>query len=154
MNELFDFCIKEGKTRPSWHEARLIVIPKIKNNLRFPSTYHTISILNVDYKILSVILANRLGNIAQYYIIKDQTGFIKGRHLRKNIGNVLNIIHKAKIEIIPRLLLYVDAKKAFDYLEGKYLIAVLKKIAMCAGFCNWIQLLYKDQHAVVKLEGQ
>lgn len=120
----------------------MIVIPKLEKDLRFLDAYCPIFILYVDYKILSKILANRLGKIAHHYINKDQTRFIKQRYFRENIRKVLNIIDIAKAEKISRLLLYVDAEKAFDRLEWKYLLSVLQKFAIGRTFCNWIQLLY------------
>lgn len=62
------------------------------------------SILNVDYKLLSAISANRLGNIVHHYTEKDQMVFIKGRYLR-DVRKVLNIVDKAKVENVLKLLL-------------------------------------------------
>lgn len=65
----------------SWASARMVVIPKQGHDLRYPQSYHPISLLNVDYKILTSILAARVGRIADQCIHGDQTGFIPGFQL-------------------------------------------------------------------------
>lgn len=59
-----------------------------------PESYHPISLLNVDYKVLTSILAERLNKILGNYISEDQTGFIRGRYTKDNIKKLMNIIEK------------------------------------------------------------
>lgn len=61
---------------------------------------------------LAIMLANRLSYIIGKYVAGDQTRFIRGRYLKENIRKVRNIINKA-----PRVLLFLDAKKAFEMIE-------------------------------------
>lgn len=76
----------------SWKEARLTIFPKKGKDASHPDPYRSISILNVDYKILATILANRLNKIIAMYIHPDQTRFIKDRNLKSNIRRTLNIV--------------------------------------------------------------
>lgn len=69
-----------------------LILKKDKDSLDCGS-YRPISLLNVDGKILSKILACRLETILPSIVAADQTGFIKGRHSFFNIRRLLNILY-------------------------------------------------------------
>ena len=46
--------------------------------------YRPITLLNKDYKILTKIMANRLGTVAPDIVHPAQAGFVPGRHLRNH----------------------------------------------------------------------
>ncbi len=50
-----------------------------------------ITLLNVDQKLLSAILADRLTKIVTQIIDPDQTGFIPNRHLPDNVRRTLEL---------------------------------------------------------------
>lgn len=77
--------------------------------------------LNADYKILATTLATRLSSIMEFCIHKYQTGFIQGRYLKNNVQRVMNIMSKVQLDKVPRVLLFLDAEKAFDHIEWPYL---------------------------------
>lgn len=112
----------------SWKEARLAIFPKKGKDARYPEAYRPSSILNVDYEILAMILAARLGSVVGIYTQPDQTGFIKGRNVKVNIRKTLNIINKTQMDNISRILLFLDAEKVFDMIEWPYIFAVLDKM--------------------------
>lgn len=68
LKELFDYCIKSDMIPMSWKETRLILVPKEGNNIENPGSYRPIALLNLDYKILSSILEERLNRIINNYI--------------------------------------------------------------------------------------
>lgn len=70
----------------------MVVIPKKGHDLSCPQAYHPISLLNVEYKILTSILAARLGLAAGQYIHGDRTGFIPSIQLQDNIRKICNLV--------------------------------------------------------------
>lgn len=68
--------LMEAKMPPSWNEAVISVIPKEGKDSLECSSYRPISILNVDYKLYTSILAKRLEKILPQLIHNNQTGFI------------------------------------------------------------------------------
>ena len=54
--------------------------------------YMPISLLNIEYKVISKVIANRLGNILPSIIGIDQTSAIKGRSIFDNIHLLRNVI--------------------------------------------------------------
>lgn len=72
--------------------GKIILIPKSDKNLTQPQAYRSISLLNIDYKILAPILAARLNVVLSEGIYADQMGFLKNRQMRDNIQKVINLI--------------------------------------------------------------
>jgi hypothetical protein len=47
--------------------------------------WRPISLLNVPYKLVAKLIANRLRSILSKLVDTQQTGFMKGRHIQDNI---------------------------------------------------------------------
>lgn len=78
------------------------------------SSYRPISLLNMDLKLFTKILANRLTQHVPNIIHLDQVGFVASHEARDNTTKVLNLIHVSSTTKIPCVFLDTDAKKAFD----------------------------------------
>lgn len=74
LEQLMDYCNKEGVIPPSWREARLVLIFKEGKYQSIPISYRPLSMLNVDYKILATTLANRLSSMADLCKVKIKQG--------------------------------------------------------------------------------
>lgn len=77
LQELLSYCMNQGAILMSWSEAKIAVIPKSGKDSSYPEAYRPISILNVDYKMLTSLWANRLKGIIGSYVSSEQTGFIQ-----------------------------------------------------------------------------
>ncbi len=84
-----------------------------------------ISLLNVDYKIFTKIITNRLSNIIPKYINLDQTGFVKGRNIITNVAIVKETIKRLTNKGI---ITFLDFSKAFDKISHQYLWELLRKM--------------------------
>lgn len=103
------------------------MVPKTGEDHRFPASYRPLSMLNTNYKLIATTLANRVNTIVGKCVHLDQTGFICGRYLKNNIRKVLSITNKTQTVGDPTVLLFLDAKKAFDYMEWQYNFGVIEK---------------------------
>lgn len=72
----------------------------------------------------------------------DQTGFIKNRHSFHNIRWLLNIIYSPSSADTPKVIILMDAEKAFDQVEWSYLFYTLRRFGFGCSFIFWIKLLY------------
>jgi hypothetical protein len=70
--------------------------------------FRPISHLNVDLKILSHVLAQRLKKILSKLINEDQTGYIKNRFIGFNLRQIQDIIDYADIYKIEGSLVFID----------------------------------------------
>ena len=70
----------------------ITLIPKGDVNLMDLKNWRPITLLNVDYKLLSKVLAKRMELLLLKLIHTDQTGFINGRYIGQNIRLLCDIM--------------------------------------------------------------
>ena len=81
--------------------------------------------MNVDYKIISKLLALRLATILPDLIGKDQRGFVRGRCVGDNVYELYSLLTQAELDGEDGLLMQLDIEKAFDSVSWQYLEEVL-----------------------------
>ena len=78
---------KEGEMSISQRRGTITLIPKEDSNLLHLSNWRPITLLNLDYKIVSKAIAKRFERVLKRVINPDQTGFIKDRYISaKTLG--------------------------------------------------------------------
>ena len=102
---------------------------KLKGMTNAPTCKHIItrnwrpiSLLNVDYKIATKAIANRIKGVTSSLVHNSQTGFIKGRY----IALLFEIKDNAKDESKPGLIFFSEFDKAFDSINHTFIISCLK----------------------------
>ena len=125
-------------------EGVITCIPKPGKDRSFIKNWRPITLLNVDYKILSATIANRFKKVLPSIISETQKGFLKGRFIGENTRLIYDVMTEAEEKKIPGLLLSVDFEKAFDSIEMTHIHNALKHYNFGPNICRWIKTLYKD----------
>ena len=105
--------------------------------------------LNVDSKIISKALSEKLKEVLPDLISSQQTAYVKNRHIGESGRLISDIIEITKIRKIGGFLVTMDIEKAFDSLDHNFLISTLEKYGFGQNFILWIKILLNDQESCV-----
>ena len=144
LTKLFDIIFKTGNLSKSQKNSYISVLCKDEKNSEILGNYRPISLLNVDYKILTKALSRRLENVLGKIIHSDQTCAIPGRSIIDNCHTLRDILDYANAKNINGILLSLDQQKAFDRVSHVYLFKVLSAFGLGENFVKWIKTIYKD----------
>ena len=88
--------------------------------------WRPLTMLNVDYKIIAKILANRIKPVLPNIIKDDQKGFVPGRNIHDANRLLQDIIQYNDNENKEGAIIFLDQEKAFDRVEWGWLYKCLK----------------------------
>lgn len=115
--------------------------------------WRPITLLNIDYKIITKVLAKRLGTVLPSIIHEDQTCGIKDRNIETNIHMIRDIIEYCNTENKPLALIALDQEKAFDRVEWQFMHKVIEKFNFGDNFKKWIKILYNNISSHISCNG-
>lgn len=148
-----NWVLREAQTPPSWKEAIITAIPKEGKDKIECGSYRPISVLNIDYRLFTAIMARRMEEFLPELIHNDQTGFIRNRQTQDNIRRTLHIINSIHNNKTEAVLISVDAEKAFDSVNWDFLYRVLHKFGLHSIIIKTIEALYTNPTARIKING-
>ena len=119
MVQCFNTAFKEGELSTSQRQAVITILDKGKDRTLIQN-WRPISLLNVDYKIVSKSISNRLKIHLPKLIHHNQVGFIKGRNISENLRAISDILDYTKDFEMPGFLISIDFHKAFNSLEHQF----------------------------------
>ena len=144
--EVLNETYVRGELTVSQKQGTITLIEKEGKDAMHIKNYRPITLLNVDYKILSKVLATRMKKVLIEIIHYDQVGYIQDRNIGEAVRLIEDILFYSKnsMEQGKGFLIAVDFEKAFDSVSHQYLLKVLKLFGFGDSFCSWVKLLYND----------
>lgn len=149
LTETLAFVQKKGELSTSQKRGVITLLAKKGKDELFIKNWRPVSLLNIDYKILTKALAKRLSNVIPSLIHVDQKGFIKGRYIGENIRQAQDIIEATRVKRKTGLMLLLDFEKAFDSIEWLFMIQCLRKFNFGEVFIQWVNTCYKNACSTV-----
>ena len=130
IRQPFINCINESFVKEEMSNSqKQAVITLIENQGKdrpLIENWTPISLVNVDAKIISKVIASRIKMFYQekmtYIIHSNQTGY---RYIGETVRSILDIMDFTEKENIPGLVIFIDFRKAFDTLEWNFLFNCL-----------------------------
>ena len=153
MTSSFNYAFQKGTLSISQRRGIISLIPKKDKDKTLLENLRPISLLNVDYKILTKAIAKRLEKILPKIINHDQTGYIKGRFIGENIRLIQDIMFYTKTMEKTGIAIFLDFRKAFDTIEWNYINAALKLFNFGPDLLNWFAILYHQVSSCVLNNG-
>ena len=150
--DVLNSAFAEGELS-STQKTGLITLIHKKGDRNELNNWRPISLLNVDYKILSKILSTRVRQILHSVINIDQTCSVAGRSILDNAHLLRNIQDYAEQKNIGLALVSLDQQKAFDRVNRGYLRQVLDKFGFGNNFLQWFDTLHNGINSSVICNG-
>ena len=109
--------------------------------------------LNVNSKIISKALSEKVKEVLPDLISSQETVYGKNRHIGESgrlISDIIEITKKRKVGVF---LITMGIEKAFYPLDHNFLISTLEKYGFDQSFTLWIKILLNDQESCVSNGG-
>ena len=137
-----------GEWPTSWTQSLVITLPT-EYNLQHCQNYRTISLISHPNKVMLKIIMNRLKPQAQKIIAEEQAGFRAGRSTTKLIFNLRILCEKYLYHQEDIYHVFIDFKKAFDWVWHAALWATMKKYNISTNLIRVIKNLYDKATSAV-----
>ena len=133
----------------SQRQAIIKLIEKKERDKRLIKNLRPIALLNLDMKLLSKALANRMKDVLPSLVNENQIAYVKGRFFSEGGRLISDIIESKDIFQKSGYLFTVDIEKAFDSVNHVFLIAVLEHFGFGQSLIKWIKVMLKNQESCV-----
>ena len=149
---VFNFSLEQGFLCDYMRENVTRLLFK-KGDKKLLKNWRPISLLNVDYKICSKALANRLAKVLSSIINEDQTCSVPGRTIFENLALFRDVLDHVNITNETGILVSLDQEKAFDRVDHSFLRRTLERFGFGPGFLRWISTLYHGASMKIIVNG-
>ena len=126
----------------------LTLLPK-KGDQKLIKNKRAICLLDIIYKIVAKVLANRMMAVMSKIVASDQTGSMRGRYIGTNLRTIADVIHYCGADRLEGLLMALDFRNAFNTVEYGFVYEALKMFNFGESFISWIRLLHHGSELTV-----
>ena len=144
MVSSLNYAYDHGELSNTQKQAIISVLEKRDKDKRDISNWRPISLINVDVKIGSKVIAKRLESVLPSIIHFNQCAYVKGRTIFdavRTIDDILDYTEKSKIN---GRMIAIDFKKAFNSVSREFLFRTLSAFCFGPSFTQWIRTFYKN----------
>ena len=149
MTDVFNHSFDAGQMSNSQKQAVISLIDKKGRDRAYLENWRPISLVNVDSKLASKVIANRMKKVLPQIIHHNQAGFIKDRFIGEVARSILDIIDYTEASKSPGVLLFIDFEKAFDSIEWEFLYKSLAAFNFGPTLIGWIKTFYNNASSCV-----
>ena len=116
------------------------------------ANYRPIALINIDLKILTKALSNRLRPVLPSVIHYTQTA-VHGRRIDYTCHFLRDLIDLINAEDSEGAFIFLDQEKAFDRVETDSLFKIMSAFGIGDTFIDWLRVLYKNASTKIKVNG-
>ena len=147
--DVFNCSFQLEEMTTSQRQAIITLIDKKGKDRSYLENWRPISLVNVDAKIASKVISNRIKCCLPDIIHHNQSGFIKDRFIGETARSILDIIDHTERSELPGMIIFIDFEKAFDSIEWCFLYSCLKAFNFGPEFIKWVKTFYKNVSSCV-----
>uniref|UniRef100_A0A803PAJ0 Reverse transcriptase domain-containing protein n=1 Tax=Cannabis sativa TaxID=3483 RepID=A0A803PAJ0_CANSA len=137
--KVFGF-LQLGRCIKRVNATNIVLIPKVRNLSDSRTKIDLFLSLNVVYKVISKIIANRIKPVLPSLICPTQAAFVPGRNIQDNNVIAQEIIHSfnRKKGREGLFAIKIDLMKAYDKMSWRFIEHVLDSFGVPVEFRNWV----------------
>ena len=109
--ECFNASFEKGELSSSQKQTVITLIENKDQDRCDVKNWRPISLLNVDAKIASKVIAEKMERLLRGIIHHNQSGYIPGRNIGENIRSILDIMSFTRAKDLTGLLLLLILRK-------------------------------------------
>ena len=143
MVNSFNKSYEEGELSASQKQAVISLLDKGKDRTLLKN-WRPISLLNVDYKLASKTIAQRITKHLPKLINENQVGYVQNRNITENIRTIIDMMEYLEKKDRPGLIINIDFEKAFDSVEWPFIKLALEKFNFGTSVIQWVETFYKN----------
>ena len=117
------------------------------------ANWRPITLLGVDYKLLTKTLGQRLKKVLPNLIHKDQNGFVPGGNIFFSTHTIRDILFYCSKEKVDLIMLALDYAKAFDSVDFNFIHKTFDIFNFGDNFKTWIKLIYNGGKSCISNNG-
>ena len=144
--------VQHSSFLPSKNTGVTAILYKDRGALSDLANYRPLSLLNVDVKILTKALTNRLKQVLPTIIHSTQTAIV-GRKIDYTVHLLRDLIQLANTQNLEAAFVFLDQEKAFDRVNHAFLYRTMQAFGIGRTFLQWVQLLYSNATTRIKVNG-
>lgn len=129
------------------------LIPKIQEANEVKQ-YRPICVSNVIFKIFTKMMSNRLTELADSIIGKNQSAFIKGRYIVDSAVILHEVLHELRVKNLQGVVMKIDFEKAYDRINWGFLEEVMQCKGFHKQFIQWVMLTVSSRRVCININGQ
>lgn len=130
------------------------LIFKKRGDIKSLKNWRRISLLNVDYNIISKVMTSRLSKVIEFIVHPDQTCSVLGWSIFFNVTLLRDITALIQQTDECAILVSLDQEKAFDRVNRTFLLQLLEVYGFFPDFCRWVSTLYYDAFMQIIINDQ
>ena len=146
-------CFADGELCPSMKGSVTRLIFKKRGDVKHLKNWRPISLLNVNYKIISKAITLRLSKVLEHIIHPDQTCSVPGRSIFSNVTLLRDVLDYIQRTDESAILISLGQEKAFDRVNRPFLLKLLQVYGFGPNFCRWISTFYNGAFMQITLNG-
>ena len=152
----YNYAFDHGFLSISKRLGLIILIPKKLRNLLLIINWRPITLLNVDFKILTKLFALRLKLILPDIIHPGQRGFVHGCRIDEGVLDIYALLDLVEHDDIDGLLCTIDIAKAkaFDSVDWEFVKYALRLYGFPEFFLKWFDILCSERIVRIMNNGQ
>ena len=155
LHAVFNYSFHTGLLPEHMRQSQIRLLYKkdTEHDKRYPKNYRPIALLNVDYKILSKVLATKLKTFLPKIVSEDQYA-MPNRYIGDLIQLIASTIHYSNHNKLKGFLMFLDFEKAFDSVNHEFTEKILLAHGLPTEFVRWTMLAFTQTRASCIINGK